>query len=131
MCKHIDQVLTGNLEAPSHARRAVAAWLSPLVPSSAAEETSADLMLVLTELITNAVQAGADTVRVAVTVHADVLQLGVSDEAAGWPQSVAAPTEDHGRGLALVDTLCSAWGVTPSDGGKKYRVEPSWHWSAT
>ena len=69
-------------------------------------------------------QAGADTVRVAVTVHADVLQLGVSDEAAGWPQlQVAAPTEDHGRGLALVDTLCSAWGVTPSDGGKTVWTE--------
>jgi anti-sigma regulatory factor (Ser/Thr protein kinase) len=124
VCKQTSQVLNGDLKAPGHARRAVAAWLSPLVPAGAAEDTSADLLLVLTELITNAVQAGASTVTIAVTVHSDVLLLGVSDRAAGWPQlQVAPPTQDHGRGLALVDTLCSAWGVTPSDGGKTVWTE--------
>jgi len=71
---------------------------------------------VLSELVTNCVQhagLGADgVIEVSASLPGPALALEVWSRGPGFeaPAS-AAPTEENGRGLMLVDALTSAWGI--------------------
>jgi two-component sensor histidine kinase len=69
--------------------------------------------LVVTELVTNAVEHGkGDKVRFALTCcESGALRVEVDDYSAGAPQ-VGRPDQDaeRGRGLVLVEALTDAWG---------------------
>ena len=77
---------------------------------------AADLVLVASELATNAVRharAGYDVV-----VDVDALgpvRLAVRDPGPGRPVSRREP----GRGLTLVDAVCDRWGITDQAPGKE------------
>ncbi len=71
-----------------------------------------DAQLLTSELVTNAaVHTGEPfTVRIACGDHR--LRVEVSDRSATRPErGDAGPTDVHGRGLAIVDSLASRWGV--------------------
>ncbi len=86
----------------------------------AAAQTIADASLVLTELVTNAVNAGGEITTVSVAVHRDHLQVSVTDSAPGRPAlQHPAPTDPHGRGLQIVDQVARSWGVVKSAAGKR------------
>jgi anti-sigma regulatory factor (Ser/Thr protein kinase) len=85
--------------------------------------------LLVSELVTNAVQASADTIvrdhgklpmiRLAIRLTPARLVLEI------WDPSPLRPVpqdggiaSDHGRGLLLVDVLAEAWGHRAADGGK-------------
>jgi two-component sensor histidine kinase len=99
------------------ARRALLAGNGAL-PSSVRD----DVLLLVTELVTNAVRhanAGPDAmVRVELQRASDFVKVTVSDEGAGF--TAEAPLERDqadGWGLALVDRIADRWAVTPTASG--------------
>ncbi len=75
--------------------------------------------LLVSEVATNALLHGSGDVQVRVTADDGVLRVEVSDGSPALPHVRAAgPLEEGGRGLALVESLASAWGVQPTDDGK-------------
>lgn len=77
--------------------------------------------MIVTELATNAaLHAGAGPFTVSVSLDGSgVLHLAVSDRSPRWPRRCDYSAEaTTGRGLKLVDGLCSHWGVRPQGGGK-------------
>jgi anti-sigma regulatory factor (Ser/Thr protein kinase) len=78
-----------------------------------------DAVLLVSELVTNSVIHGGPPVVVAVDCDGDALQVRVRDGSPVLPARRAADDRDEGgRGLALVDTLSSDWGVDPQPDGK-------------
>jgi anti-sigma regulatory factor (Ser/Thr protein kinase) len=82
-----------------------------------------DAALVLSELLSNAIRHATPlpgrTVRVAWTLSDGSLRVSVSD-GGGTTRPCAEhprPTSLGGRGLAIVDCLCSTWGIRTCDGG--------------
>ena len=102
------------------ARSTVASTLGErLGDSKWADRCGFDASVVVTELVTNAVQAGCTQLAMTVQTHRSSIRLTVSDDAAGMPHVVAARSGDlHGRGLTLVAALAHAWGVDRNAHGK-------------
>jgi anti-sigma regulatory factor (Ser/Thr protein kinase) len=78
-----------------------------------------DVQLVVSELVTNAVQADARHVSLILDGHHAYIHIATSDDAPGGPVK-QQPTRgmSHGRGLLFVDALASRWGVDREEGGK-------------
>ena len=79
-----------------------------------------DVQLLVSELVTNAVVHAGSEVEIAVRLLVDSVRIEVVDRApdAKLRPSSPAVEDESGRGLLLVETLASAWGVEPLDGGK-------------
>jgi anti-sigma regulatory factor (Ser/Thr protein kinase) len=78
-----------------------------------------DALLMISELVTNAVRHAQDVVLVLVTIHHDTLRVDVSDNNPTMP--VAPEPEHHatrGRGLRIVQALADRWGIAPTADGK-------------
>lgn len=109
----------GGVDAPAAARafttaelRRAAAWAAALCD---------DAVLVVSELVTNAVRASAGPVRLQLALREDALHIRVSDDGDGWPTPRhARDDEAGGRGLQLVGVLAADWGVVPREGGGKH-----------
>jgi anti-sigma regulatory factor (Ser/Thr protein kinase) len=81
--------------------------------------TSDDLMLLVSELVTNAVRhARSESFEVRLDLSPQRLRLEVHDEGAGFVPEIA-PSDDGrgGYGLFIVDRLADRWGVECDDGG--------------
>lgn len=90
--------------------RSVLAVGSPLVE---------DLELAATELVTNAVRAGAATLTVEVTHAPPRVDLRVTDDGPGEPLvRTASVTDESGRGLQILAALAEDWGFNRRSGGK-------------
>jgi two-component sensor histidine kinase len=103
--------------AGSGARRQLLAGNGTL-PSSVRD----DVLLLVTELVTNAVRhssAGPDgQVRVELRRGTDSVRVAVSDEGTGFTADAPLePNEAGGWGLALVDRIADRWAVTPAGSG--------------
>ncbi|WP_217144254.1 ATP-binding protein [Streptomyces sp. AC627_RSS907] len=108
-------------------RQALYAW--GWLPSATADQRAAaeDVLLVVSELVTNAClhAEGPDELRI--TCEKKVIRLEVSDRGAGQP----APRTPHragrpgGHGMFIVQRLCLDWGVvrTPGVAGKRVWAE--------
>src|SRR5689334_14685901 len=89
-----------------------------------------DVVLVVSELVTNAVEAGASTLGLSLTLDLRGLELVVEDDAAGWPvRARASPDASGGRGLNIVEQLADHWHATGAPGDK--RVTAWWTQPAT
>ena len=78
-----------------------------------------DLQLAATELVTNAVRAGAHRLQVRLDAPPPHLRLDVTDDAPGAPALRATGLlEPGGRGLHIVAALCEEWGTTVTAAGK-------------
>jgi anti-sigma regulatory factor (Ser/Thr protein kinase) len=82
-----------------------------------------DILLVVTELVTNAYEHGGGPRRVRLTRHDAPLRVTVEveDVSARTPtvgKSRFGPDHHRGRGLVLVARLAAEWGVTPQLEGK-------------
>ena len=99
------------------ARRTIAAFLDPSeVPVAVVE----DVLLLVSELVTNAVvHAGSPAV---VKLDADVerIKVTVADRDGDGQPNVKEPDPSvpSGRGVLLVDRLAARWGVEPQVAGK-------------
>jgi anti-sigma regulatory factor (Ser/Thr protein kinase) len=125
MCLEESQRLQGTATSPGLARRYVSSRLSELLPvTESTEEFVARATLVVSELVTNAVNAGGSAIDVALSVHRDLVRLTVSDDAAGRAV-VLTPSEsdDHGRGLIMMQGVSPEWGVDYREGHKDIWVD--------
>jgi len=112
----------GDLRAPAAARRFVDAPLRDLL-DRATRPTAEDVVLVVSELVTNAVRASADVISLSLSVDEERVEIEISDDAAGWPTPREADWEDPtGRGLAIVDELSDRWHTTELYPGKRITV---------
>ncbi len=105
--------LSQGLHAPSHARAWLAARISEL-PRPAAE----DALLIVSELVTNAVRHGEPDIVLRVDVTAERIRVEVRDGNDALPLIPAAePAVDRptGRGLLIVAATASDWGVIRTD----------------
>ena len=103
-------------EAPSVARAFVEASLgSAYRDTGIVAETCDDLVVIVSELVTNAVQAATAALRVDLDIEGRSIRLAVTDVASGMPtvSDRAASSQPFGRGLAIVAALSHEWGVVP------------------
>ncbi|MEV7230162.1 ATP-binding protein [Polymorphospora sp. NPDC051019] len=86
-----------------------------------------DAKLIVSELVSNAVEHAGTDIDVTVRCHRGLLRLGVADRSAVAPvpatrdgdgPAVAGPVALRGRGLPMVASQSRAWGVIPAPGGK-------------
>jgi anti-sigma regulatory factor (Ser/Thr protein kinase) len=110
-----EQRLPLSEEAPAHARK----FLRSASCATHHSEVLEDAVLLVSELVTNSVKHGGPPVVVAVDCDGDALQVRVRDGSPTMPTPRdARQTEENGRGLALVKTISSEWGVDPEADGK-------------
>ncbi|GAA2231125.1 PAS domain S-box protein [Streptomyces indiaensis] len=78
-----------------------------------------DARLMVSEVLTNAVQHAQGPLGLHLRRTATELTVEISDHSPHLPQPrLAAPDDESGRGLLLVDALAHSWGVRPTDHGK-------------
>ncbi|MGJ7441300.1 SpoIIE family protein phosphatase [Aquipuribacter sp. MA13-6] len=97
-------------------RRAVAAALDGW---GVAEDVADTVLLLVSELVTNALLHGRPPVQVRVRRSPTAVVLEVHDDAQTLPRrDDPGDGDEHGRGLQLVSALASRWGTRPTVTGK-------------
>jgi anti-sigma regulatory factor (Ser/Thr protein kinase) len=115
--------LAEGLHAPAQAR----AWVGARLPQIS-RQVRDDALLVVSELVTNAVRHGSPEIVVALSVSSDRVRVSVQDgndtlpAVPATPPSMERPT---GRGLLIVSATASDWGVErlPGSPGKRVWAE--------
>jgi anti-sigma regulatory factor (Ser/Thr protein kinase) len=116
--------LPSNLEAPAIARQLVRNHAVGLV----ADEVVADAELLVSELVTNAVQHGRPTIILSVCVKQGSIGASIEDQGSTtWvvPDCPVDADATSGRGLMIVGALASQWGIDSRspDPGKRVWFE--------
>jgi anti-sigma regulatory factor (Ser/Thr protein kinase) len=106
--------------APGRARRQVRERLRGRIPA----DVLGDLLLVVSELVTNAIRHAQSPCTLLVVVEDGSLVVEVHDQG-GWPRRTTFGRPDPPRGLGLVQSVSARWGVERTDGGKCVWVELS------
>jgi anti-sigma regulatory factor (Ser/Thr protein kinase) len=121
MCRHGEVSLACDAAAATGARRFGARWLTEVVGASpGAQDCIDDTVLVASELVSNAVNAGCAYTLIAIDVHRGRVRVSVEDDGDGYPQvQHPPPTASHGRGLQIIERISVDWGVSPTDTGKQ------------
>jgi anti-sigma regulatory factor (Ser/Thr protein kinase) len=95
-------------KAPAQARRVVRQMLSEFVSSDVSETAE----LLVSELVTNAITHGTGMVTLSIDITDESLAVTVGDEEPAQPELQPERLMAlGGRGLRMIDTLASAWGV--------------------
>ena len=107
-------------EADSAAPRLARQWVRGLVEEELAPVALDDVLVMVSELATNAVRHGGGGFDVVVATSDGELRVEVVDASPAIPQAQWVPAgATSGRGLAIVDALSESWGVTALEGGGK------------
>jgi anti-sigma regulatory factor (Ser/Thr protein kinase) len=107
--------LESGTRSPARAR-AVAA---DLVSEMHLEAIGDDLVLIVSELVTNAVRHAKPPVRLEIQADEHRVTVAVADGSPGRPVAhTAAADAEGGRGLPIIDLLAAETGVRPSPPGK-------------
>ncbi|GLY02493.1 MULTISPECIES: ATP-binding protein [Actinoplanes] len=110
----ISDRLTNDRSAPGLARRlaeqACTGWGLP--------DLLAPARLVISELVSNAVEHTTGPARVAITRRGSGLRLSVADASRELPRTGVRPGPSGGRGLQIIQAAAAAWGAMPVPGGK-------------
>lgn len=103
-------------QSPGAARRFVAEILKRWQFDSAIESAQ----LLTSELVTNAVLHAGTEVQIVLEAYDHTVHVEVIDLTKRPPVARYTPYDDlqTGRGLTLLDSVASAWGVNPLDRGK-------------
>jgi PAS domain S-box-containing protein len=118
--EHVEPLIAltipGGPAAPGEARRALTQALTGRVPS----EAQGDALIVVSELVTNAVRHGgaraaSDAVSVHAALTAEGVRIEVTDPGAGFEPGGHGPRADGGYGLHLLDRLATRWGVAGAE----------------
>jgi anti-sigma regulatory factor (Ser/Thr protein kinase) len=112
---HAEKTLTADQRAPSTARATVRAACASYHP-----DLVDDAVLLVSEVVTNAVKYGKAPVRLCIDCGPSGIVVAVED---GNPALPRARRTDHrrhsGRGLVLLQRLATDWGVRLTDRGKQ------------
>jgi anti-sigma regulatory factor (Ser/Thr protein kinase) len=102
------------------AARAAREFVSEQCRSSGVDtEVVHTALLLVSEVVTNAILHGRSGPRLLLTIGPAVMRVEVTDDNSRVPQMVEADADAlDGRGLTIVDTLASAWGSRPDGAGK-------------
>lgn len=84
-----------------------------------------DVLLVVSELVSNAARHGRDPIELSVAVTPSHVRIEVTDSGDAQPLPVRRPaaTSQSGRGLLIVDSIAASWGVSPEATGKTVWAE--------
>ncbi|MEU8660167.1 ATP-binding protein [Actinoplanes philippinensis] len=107
-------------DSPGTCRRAVLAVLA--VWGYQHDDWVADASVVVSELVTNAVQHGAGSVQISLEAYGPHVIFSVADGSSVVPRR-REPDGRGGRGLVLVEALTRRWHVEEHEGGKRVRAE--------
>lgn len=110
--------LDGDPDAPARGRHAVTAVLDSW---GCDPDTRDNLLLVVSELVTNAVVHGAEPIVVTMVRAPERIRVEVTDGAddSSPHTNRAAADAENGRGLSVVTRLAAAWGWRASPGRGK------------
>jgi anti-sigma regulatory factor (Ser/Thr protein kinase) len=98
--------------ARTFAAAALAEWSLP-------PALTRDVLLLTSELVTNAVMYGRAPVELRLRRDRRQLLIEVEDAATAVPRKLRpSPFQEHGRGLHLVASIADRWGTRPTPGGK-------------
>ncbi|MBV9594272.1 MAG: ATP-binding protein [Actinobacteria bacterium] len=116
-----------DVSTPSAARQFITANLQQAVGEVPGVRAIIDTAaLTISELTTNAVNANATSLTVALAIYSDHLRLSVTDNGAGMPKLRSPSLQaTSGRGLLIIDQLARRWGTTPTADGKETWAELS------
>lgn len=107
--------LAARSTSAAEARHRSLGWLARHAVAQQAAETA---VLIVSELVTNAVvHSGSSLITCTLVLGDALLQVEVTDQGAGGTAPVAghaAPDETAGRGLLLVSAVSEAWGASPA-----------------
>ncbi|WP_171074212.1 ATP-binding protein [Nonomuraea basaltis] len=107
----LPSVPAGVSEARSLVRAELTGW--------GMEKLIDDCLLIVSELVTNAVQHGGSAYALRLEGREDQLYGEVFDPGDGEPRRCSPGVDDlSGRGLQIVAAIADDWGVTAADGGK-------------
>lgn len=101
------------------------AWVATMCTRWGCERELDQIMLVVSELVTNAVLHARSGCTLRLSRRGDAVRVDVVDGGEGSPDPYQ-PDEnaEHGRGLYLISAMSSAWGVEPiTSGGKSVWAE--------
>lgn len=102
----------------AEARHRTLAWL---LRHSIGEDAVEAAVLVISELVTNAVvHSGSSVIRCALLLGNGLLHIEVTDQGTGQEEPIVrepAADEVSGRGLLLVSAVSRAWGIVPATPG--------------
>ena len=89
---------------------------------------SDDIELIVCELVANAVEHADSQIRVQVWKAGSTIRVEVHDDGEGEPTLLHPPLlAEGGRGLRIVETIATAWGVVRISGqGKTVWAEQTW-----
>jgi anti-sigma regulatory factor (Ser/Thr protein kinase) len=105
--------------SPGRARRFCVATLRRSFGDDTRSEVIADAELIVSELITNAIDAHCGEAQLTLTVDDDTVRIEVEDDGTGLPHLAdARPTDLRGRGLVIVAALSTRWGYEKLTRGK-------------
>ena len=80
------------------------------------------VLLVASELVTNAVQHAHTPLRLEVTAKEHTLTVavtdGLPDDNTHMKKTSSTSHRENGRGLVLIDALCESWGITRGESSK-------------
>jgi anti-sigma regulatory factor (Ser/Thr protein kinase) len=100
--------------APAQARRLVRRVLADMVSDDLTDTAE----LLVSELVTNAITHGTGMVTLSIDCAKDELSVTVSDDDPKQPEIQPERLMAlGGRGLRMIDSLASEWGVTPRTDG--------------
>jgi len=104
--------LPASRATPKAARDAVAAHFR-------GERRCGELLLCLSEVVTNAVRHADTAVRLTVARHRNVVRVEVADSSPVLPvRRSPTPSASSGRGLLILDQLTAGWGTRRTESGK-------------
>ena len=103
-------------------------WAEGWLAGSAVPADKRELvLLVVSEMVTNAVQQGDGPVRVTLATDGPSLRIEVFDPGHRLPVLATSDLDaTGGRGLQLVDALCDSWGVDEAVDGKTVWATLTW-----
>jgi anti-sigma regulatory factor (Ser/Thr protein kinase) len=114
MARKSSAQFAGSVHAPAAARRFAISALEAAASGARTTDLAHldDVAVIVSELVTNAVRAGAGLIVVELSVEQHQVLVGVIDDGAGWPTMRRPEIDDTGgRGLHLIAALAEHWGV--------------------
>lgn len=113
MVRNESLLLASAPTAPGTARQFVRDHVR-LLPAEQLE----DVLILVSELVTNAVRHGRPEIGLTLTLAPTTLTVEVRDGGANLPvlppHAASAPGHTNGRGLIIVDALATTWGIRPN-----------------
>jgi anti-sigma regulatory factor (Ser/Thr protein kinase) len=118
----VDTRVACDAASPGRAREFVTAVLDR---HGVTPQVRDDAVLLVSEVVTNAIRHAGSDATIAVDVSDEQLRIGVTDAGPGWPEEQVLGTGPGGFGLYLVAQLAGSWGVYRIGDGKTVWFELS------